>query len=354
MLTRRRGTDSALCPGVRSFLPILALSFVGCSAAESHVCTGPTGFASDRAREISFHVEGDATVAVTNDALTVAREAGARTMLELAARGVDVAPEHALVAPRVLSSAFTAGGRQSVHYALEVTSFVRTAPTRMDVANELLDASPPWASLGDERTLRVGAAFGQMSDGVLADGDEGLWSATSLADELTARGFTREGRFHRRGRLEVEIVAPELAPIFDDVTRERTSRLIAESDVVYVNGHAETRIMEALSLASSWSPRKPRLVVLDSCWSYYLESRRVQAISGPTHLVVTDGRAITGSVASFVPIVDALLDPSRAPTWRSLLTPMNDRAAERAVARKGKVKAEFEPAEVYGVVPPRP
>jgi hypothetical protein len=333
---------------------VFSVSLVGCSTSDAHRCTGPTGFASDRAREIALHLEGDVSAPTSDDDSSVAARAGSQALADLQAHGADVAPEHATIEARVRASTPLEYGRKTVSYAADVTTFVRGArPTPGEPASALLAATPPWGELGDESTLRIGAVFGQMTDGVLTDADPGMWSAMALDDALTQRGFTREGRVHRKGRIVVEVLAPELAPIFDDVTRERTSRIVSESDVVYVNGHANTHIMDAMSLPDSWAPRKPRLVVLDSCWSYFLESSRVQAMSGDTHLIVTDGRAVTGSVESFFPLLDALIAPESAPTWRSLLVPMNDRAEARAIARKGKVVADFEPPEVYGVVPPR-
>ena len=111
--------------------------------------------------------------------------------------------------------------------------------------------------------------------------------------------------------------------------------------------------MDALALAESWRPARPRLVFADTCSSYFHEATRAQSVSGPAHLIVTDGRTVTGSIESFFPVIDALQAPDKAETWRALLVRMNDLAAARAAERRGKVEAILEPPEVYGVVPPR-
>lgn len=273
---------------------------------------------------------------------------------------------------------FPARGRTTTHWTLEpmrpgepprvrfvgeLVSFARDDehgdhPWPYAARRELRFADPAADTL-DERLPRYGEpsgptrvtlVFGQLGKKDLWPDDAGFWSADEATRLLVAEGFAWRGDVLWRGSTEVRIVRPTEARLRSRGATEAVHRALAESDVVYVNGHARSGLFDGLTAGTEREPR-PKLVFVDTCWSYALETTTLRAAYPHATLVVTDGRVVTGSAA----VVPALLEAATTrPRKRAWLTHINEAAARRAELRRED--RSLEPAlrapEVYGLIAP--
>jgi hypothetical protein len=189
-------------------------------------------------------------------------------------------------------------------------------------------AAPPYDALFADGRLTVAAVFSQM------DEDPTAWSRRSFAGMLRDRGFLeRTPERFERGEVTVEVVSTAGRP---DAIAAAINRALRTADIVYYNGHEHDG---QLALAPPVDGH--HLVVLDACWSTQRLSAKLFA---PTVDVIGNSeRSVTGSVSSFVALLDGIVD-GRPPTWAELLAPMNELADRRA--RKRRV-AKYPAAERY-------
>lgn len=348
----------------------LGLSLValvcGCtSAPEERTSPGRVGYASDRAAEIVVSVEGDVVatglscdagtcvsgevVAEAARGLVTAREAesraaGAPWFLARARRS----------APEIVSAAARPDGRFDVHFRVELTSFARDAEhpgvgwpypslpgvTFDDAARESL-AAP----LVDVPPRVVTLLFGQMArEGAPSAGDLGWASLDAAKRGLLARGFVDRGDALVRGGVEVHLVGPDALPLHTKAASARVAESLRTSDVVYVNGHAGSGLLDDVAGGTA------ELVFLDTCWSYYEDAPHLRESLPEATMIVTDGVVVTGSAEGVPVVVDAAVSGGTA---RDVVRALNDGAEARASRRLAEgVEPELALPEVYGVVPP--
>lgn len=171
----------------------------------------------------------------------------------------------------------------------------------------------------------VAAVFGRLDR-------EPSANARALAAALRARGLREAPPQHfSDGVMTVDIV--EVADDRAAVDAALSGAL--DRDVVYYNGHEYHGELHALAAP----PPGSHVLVLDTCWSTQRYSARLLA---PGLAVVGNSeRAVTGSVGSFV----ALLDGMRAHrSWSELIAAMNAEATQRARVR---VQSPFPRPERY-------
>lgn len=216
------------------------------------------------------------------------------------------------------------------------------------------ETSPRWSEL----TRPLEAAGAAVSIGVVLgrldnDGPESAdWTAEQLRRALLVRGFApwlaTEGpteRWHRPRPVPatLEIYGP--LPDRRGALEPALARALAEHRVVYYHGHSHRGRLDGLA---DWPAAGHRLLVLDTCFSAQFYTAPWIGASAPTFdRIVNRGRSVTGSVGSFVPVLDALLAAAElgaGPSWAELLAQMNGRAAERA----GRRAARFAEPERYG------
>jgi len=188
------------------------------------------------------------------------------------------------------------------------------------------DGAPAYTALLADGELSVAAVIGRLDR-------EPAWNARALADALLARGFAVEapGRFARDG------VVIDVVEVADDRPAvDAALAVVLDRDVIYYNGHEYRGELRALAAP----PHGAHVLVLDTCWSTQRYSARLVGAPG-LDVVGNTERAVTGSVASFV----ALLDGLRARhAWGALLDAMNASAAERA---RERVRSPFPRPERY-------
>ena len=216
-------------------------------------------------------------------------------------------------------------------------------------------ARPDYAALWRDGRLDVAAVFGQMDPGGLTPDDDGRWSVETFVLALERRSFTLEGD-QLDGRIDgravrVTLYRPEAfsleRPEADrrDVLREA----LAEHEVVYINGHAFQSAWDVLDDPSAYRAHY-RVVVLDVCWSWQLYVRPVlgaQRGGRRAHVVSSTNRVVTGSVHSFLWLLDDLAGARES--WRVTIAGMNALAARRASDRRAHVEPHLQAAERYGV-----
>lgn len=218
-----------------------------------------------------------------------------------------------------------------------------------------VDARPDYAALWRDGRLDVAAVFGQMDPGGLGADDEGLWSTEAFVEALEDRGFTRggdrlEGDIHGRP-VAVTVFRPDAFSL-DRPEAERRGLLreaLAEYEVVYINGHAFQGALDVLDDPTAYRPHY-RVVVLDVCWSWQLYVRPVldaQRGGRRAHVVSSTNRVVTGSVYSFVWLLDELALARGG--WRATIAAMNALAARRAIDRHAQVEPHLRAPERYGV-----
>jgi hypothetical protein len=231
---------------------------------------------------------------------------------------------------------------------------------------------PGYAQLAADGVLRVGVLFGQMSKGDLVAEDDGQWSRTALEKDLAANGYkriepqdtawTRWEKTLGSLRVHVDVGGPETFPLLGDEAQARATlrSFVAGHEFVYLNGHANQPSLDALGDPRAFEPAAYRILMFDVCWSYFLYTRPAldAAPWGQTHVVNASGRVVTGSVESFSLMLHGVAKATAAamqngeaesPSWIELLQPMNQQASARARVRRGKVIADLEPPEIYGV-----
>jgi hypothetical protein len=189
------------------------------------------------------------------------------------------------------------------------------------------DGRPRYDAMVADDRIEIAALFGQLDDhGV----DFATRSYRTLEAALIARGFVsvvprRYERVDHGVTLAVDLIAPGALPIADPAATSRAlTAALADHDVVYYNGHELDGRLDLAAPATGY-----RLVVLDSCWSTQRYSARL--IGPTTDVIGNTERAVTGSVESFVALIDGLR--ARVPSFGALLAPMNQLAEERADAR---------------------
>lgn len=241
----------------------------------------------------------------------------------------------------------------------------------LPVPPEARHSSPDTGSLAEDGVVRVGALFGQINE-PFADTDDGYWSRAAFEQDLSLHGYrvvcesaspvrrTWE-KSHEKLRVVVDVAGPDAFPLdgSEDQARKELRELIAQHEVIYLNAHANQSPLAVLSDPLAWEPVQYRLVVLDVCWSYFLYARQALDATAwkDTHLVVTSGRVVTGSVESFAGLLHGIVgemasgiaESGDRREWLSWIAQMNDTADARAQERAGKVSGEYALPEVYGV-----
>jgi hypothetical protein len=198
---------------------------------------------------------------------------------------------------------------------------------------------PRYGAMLADGDLTVAAVFGELSGGPI---DHNVWSYRQFETALRERGFIdvepgigytqgHEIDRYRRGNVTIDLVL-----IADDPAQSSAALAgaLASHDVVYYTGHSHDGAIKIEP------PMDYRLIVLDSCWSTQHFAARV---IGPQRDVITNSeRSVTGSIESFVVLLDALLTNSNWP-----LDEMNSLADIRA--RKRAAVSKFKQAEHYRV-----
>lgn len=334
---------------------------------------GPVGYVSDRAHEIRVAVVGTVALsgrsACARDVRACERDPDVRAAvdrrLDTVASEGDARGEPLFLQRAARRARFSLEPRgddapPAVRFEVSVVSFAHDDdhPGKAwpyaardglrfedDSAATLARALPRFVS-ADGRT-RVSLVFGQIGKKDLWPDDPAHWSADEATRTLRAHGFEGERDSLRRGPIEVLVVRPDVARLRSKEAAEAVRRALAESDVVYVSGHARSGLFDALPRSDA-----PKLVFVDTCWSFALETNALrEALPGAT-LVVTDGRVATGSVAVLPALLEAATREPRVGPW---LKRVNDAAAFRAARRRenGTLDPVLKDAEVYGLVPPR-
>lgn len=201
--------------------------------------------------------------------------------------------------------------------------------------------SPRWGELttplaGGGAAVSIGVVLGRLDN----DGPESAeWTATQLRRALLVRGFAPwpgggTERWHRLrpvpATLELYGPLPDRAAALEPAL----ALALARHRVVYYHGHSHRGALGALAELPAAGHR---LVVLDTCYSAQLYAAPRSGRAAPvSERIVNRGRSVTGSVGSFVPVLDALLaaaETGAGPSWAELLAQMNQRAVERAARR---------------------
>jgi len=171
---------------------------------------------------------------------------------------------------------------------------------------------PAYRTLLADGRLTIAAVFGRV------DGEP---NARALARALVERGF----REAPPGHFERGPIAIDLVEVTDDRAQVDAALAAAlDRDIIYYNGHEYRGELAALAAP----PPGAHVLVLDTCWSTQRYSRRLLAPG--VDVIGNSERAVTGSVDSFVVLLDGL-DERRS--WTELLAAMNAASAERARVR---------------------
>lgn len=368
-------------------LVMILLSPAGCDGEFDPDPPGPTGYVSDRAAEYSAEVRGPLELSGVGLASALGRvrpqpfEDRVRAALlrvddELAAGGqpLDLAR-----APRAAAPDGGGGFRATVQgWARlpaaggwprafpEGTIATRAAEVRLAALAPRGDRGPALAAAAADGVVAVSALFGQMGTEALSAADDAWRSrerlesalrAAGFEEEATARGATSdERRWSARvdgALVVVRVSGPESLRLDagDDALRARLRDAVAASDVVYLDAHAFQPCLDVLADPATFPPDRPRLLVLDLCWSYqlYVAPALRAAPPGLLQVVSSADRVTTGSVDSFLLLLWTLLDGADV-SWVDVTRAMNDASEERAVARRAEgVEPKFARPELYGV-----
>lgn len=214
--------------------------------------------------------------------------------------------------------------------------------------------SPRWHELtsavdGGGARVSIGVVLGRLDN----DGPESAdWTAAQLRQALLMRGFVPwpqrdrpSERWHRP--LPVPATLDLYGPLPDRsaALEPALMRGLLEHRVLYYHGHSHRGRLGGLS---DLPAAGHRLLVIDTCFSAQLYSAPWSLAAAPAFdRIVNRGRSVTGSVGSFVPVLDSLLaaaESGTGPSWAELLSQMNQRALERA----GRRTARFAEPERYG------
>jgi hypothetical protein len=371
---------------------------LSCSSPFTPVSQGVTGYVSDRAWEIDAELQGVTRVPpppagqnlsasgawasvdqrLNNDLQAIAsilNSEGRPLFLDRAF--VQLEADHATTAmlqggdiawhARVQSLATTREvARGPGAYFDDDRASFRRAPA------EALRAAPDYAALAADGLLSIGALFGQMGTEGLTPTDDGFWSRKAFEQDLLNNGYrqvgarlagycTYETNFGSL-RVQVDVAGPELFTLLGDVDQARNlvRSHIAQHEVAYINGHSLQDSLDAIGAPDAFASGEYRILALDLCWSYHLYTRSAlnAAPRGQTHIVNATGRVVTGSVESISALMHTLAKstareraytPEAGPAWIDILRSMNELADARALARRGQVKEDLQPAEIYGV-----
>lgn len=380
------------------YAPVLLLALCSaCSKPFTPMSHGVTGYVSDRAWEIDADVYG----ALPSQPSTSVNSPGANVQTSLDQKVTDDLERVASILQnegrpllldraqvdfdvRTSSTNEKSSGPVSWHARVQSLATYAEVPDGAAAytsdARALFHLPPPeayrtrpgYGQLAADGVLEVGVLFGQMSEGDLAATDDGLWSQRAFEQDLAAHGYAKLDRPGSAWatwessigslRVSVDVAGPEVFPLLGDADQARSTlrSLVASHELVYLNGHANQESLDALGDPQAFEPATYRVVVLDLCWSYFLYSRPAldAAPWGQTHVVNASGRVITGSIESFSLLLHGVTksasesmqgSDSESPTWIDLVRAMNEQAAGRAEARRGKVIADLEPPELYGV-----
>jgi hypothetical protein len=192
--------------------------------------------------------------------------------------------------------------------------------------------------------LSIAAIFGELAGGPT---DHNVWSYRAFEAGLRERGFieVEPGLGYTQGhevdRYRLGNITIDLVLIADDPAQSTAALAgaLANHDVIYYNGHSHDGDI------TIEPPRDYRLIVLDSCWS---TQHFAQQLIGPNHDIITNSeRSVTGSVESFLVLLDALYAHD---TWP--LAEMNALARSRA-ERRAPV-SQFKEPERYRIDVPCP
>jgi hypothetical protein len=174
------------------------------------------------------------------------------------------------------------------------------------------DGVPAYGALLADGRLAIAAVFGRI------DAEP---NAPVLARALGERGF----REHPPGHFERGPIAVDVVQVIDD--RAQVDAALAgvlDRDIIYYNGHEYGGELAALAAP----PPGAHVLVLDTCWSTQRYSRRL--IAPGIDVIGNSERAVTGSVGSFVALLDGL-DERRS--WSTLIPAMNAASEQRARTR---------------------
>ncbi|HEY5949133.1 MAG TPA: hypothetical protein VIV40_26755, partial [Kofleriaceae bacterium] len=188
--------------------------------------------------------------------------------------------------------------------ACAVTVYARSrAPDIPDGVCSATTGGPRYDAMLADGTITVAAVFGELAGGPT---DHNAWSYRAFATGLRERGFSEiapsigytqghEVERYRLGTMTIDLV---LMPDDPAQTTAALAGALASHDVVYYNGHSHGG---GITISP---PGDYRLIVLDSCWSTQHFAKRV---IGPQRDVITNSdRSVTGSIESFLVLVDAL------------------------------------------------
>lgn len=216
------------------------------------------------------------------------------------------------------------------------------------------DTAPRWRELttppaGRGRAVSIGVVLGRLDNEGLESAD---WTAAQLRRALLARGFVpwpagASERWHRPlpAPATVELYGP--LPDRAAALESALATALAAHPVVYYHGHSHRGGLGALADPPTAGHR---LLVIDTCYSaQFYAAPRSLAAAPALERIVNRGRSITGSVGSFMPVLDALLaaaDTGTGPSWAELLSQMNRRARERAARRPAH--SRYAEPERYG------
>ncbi len=217
-----------------------------------------------------------------------------------------------------------------------VTSYAMSGPPDMPAGLcPTTTSGPRYDAMLADGEITVAAVFGELEGGPQ---DHNRWSHDAFASALRERGFVEERRFGEidDDRYRLGSMTIDLALIPDDLaaTNAALAGALASHDVVYYTGHSHKGEI-AIDPGDDY-----RLIVLDSCWStQHFATRLLDA----RHDVITNSEmSVTGSIESFLVLVDALQARQRWP-----LDDMNHLATLRA--RKRAPISTFKEPERYRI-----
>ncbi len=224
--------------------------------------------------------------------------------------------------------------------------------------------SPQYDRLRADGRIDVVALFGQMDYKRELVDDHGTWSARRLKRALVRLGYARNHRepkpgvtrFHKRlsdgVSVRVDVVGPRSLPhrLGHKIVGPRLAQALRSHEIVYFNGHAFEGNLASLKRPASL-PDGYRVVFLDTCWSQQHYSLPLLAKRGNYHVISNTERSITGSVDSFVELLEALVaNRNQRTSWRQVVGHINSLAADRAVQRiLDDPSTEYADPEYYGL-----
>lgn len=209
---------------------------------------------------------------------------------------------------------------------------------------------PSYDKLTADGRITVAALFGQMDYKRALNDDHGKWSANTLRDTLKKMGYVRtlhrpdrdHSRFQKNVRKELVVVIDVIGPAAlphhhgHKVVGPALAKAINSHEVVYFNGHDFEGKLRPFKRPASLPADEYRVLLLDTCWSQQHYSVPILKSRKHYHVISNTERSITGSVDSFVELLDRLVHAAATRTdapWPRLLAEMNRLASERAVQR---------------------